>query len=45
LDNAVVAYEKLIARVMSLSTEGEVDAEAFAQGKAAFARFADYVNQ
>ena len=41
LDNAVVAYEKLIARVMSLSTEGEVDAEAFAQGKAAFAKALD----
>ncbi len=41
LDNAVVAYEKLIARVMQLSTEGEVDAEAFAQGKAAFAKALD----
>ena len=41
LDNAVVAYEKLIARVMALSTEGEVDAEAFAQGKAAFAKALD----
>ncbi len=41
LDNAVVAYEKLIARVMQLSTEGEVDAEAFAQGKANFAKALD----
>ncbi len=41
LDNAVVAYEKVIARVMQLSTEGEVDAEAFAQGKAAFAKALD----
>ncbi len=41
LDNAVVAYEKLIARVMQLSTEGEVDAEAFAEGKAAFAKALD----
>ena len=41
LDNAVVAYEKVIARVMQLSTEGEVDAEAFAQGKANFAKALD----
>ena len=41
LDNAVVAYEKVIARIMQLSTEGEVDAEAFAQGKAAFAKALD----
>ena len=41
LDNAVVAYEKLIARVMQLSTEGEVDAEAFAQGKANFVKALD----
>ncbi|MBQ1232661.1 MAG: cysteine--tRNA ligase, partial [Clostridia bacterium] len=41
LDNAVVAYEKLIARVMQLSTEGEVDAEAFAQGKANFQKALD----
>ena len=41
LDNAVVAYEEVIARVMQLSTEGEVDAEAFAQGKAAFAKALD----
>ena len=41
LDNAVAAYEKLIARVMTLSPEGEVDAEAFAQGKAAFAKALD----
>ena len=41
LDNAVAAYEKLIARIMQLSPEGEVDAEAFAQGKAAFAKALD----
>ena len=41
LDNAVVAYEKLIARIMQLSTEGEVDAEAFAEGKASFAKALD----
>ena len=41
LDNAVVAYEKLIARIMQLSTEGEVDAEAFAQGKANFVKALD----
>ncbi|MBQ7379732.1 MAG: cysteine--tRNA ligase [Clostridia bacterium] len=41
LDNAVVAYEKLIARVMQLSTEGEVDAEAFAAGKANFVKALD----
>ena len=41
LDNAVVAYEKVIARIMQLSTEGEVDAQAFAQGKAAFAKALD----
>ena len=41
LDNAVVAYEKLIARIMQLSTEGEVDAEAFAEGKANFAKALD----
>ena len=41
LDNAVVAYEKLIARVMQLSTDGEVDAEAFAQGKANFQKALD----
>ena len=41
LDNAVVAYEKVIARVMQLSTEGEVDAQAFAEGKAAFAKALD----
>ena len=41
LDNAVVAYEKVIARIMQLSTEGEVDAEAFSQGKAAFAKALD----
>ena len=41
LDNSVVAYEKLIARVMQLSTEGEVDAEAFAQGKANFVKALD----
>ena len=41
LDNAVVAYEKLIARVMQLSTEGEVDTEAFAQGKANFVKALD----
>ena len=41
LDNAVVAYEKLIARIMQLSTEGEVDAAAFAEGKANFAKALD----
>ena len=41
LDNAVVAYEKLIARVMQLSPEGEVDAEAFAAGKASFIKALD----
>ena len=41
LDNAVVAYEKLIARVMQLSPEGEVDAEAFAAGKANFIKALD----
>jgi cysteinyl-tRNA synthetase len=28
LDNAAVAYEKLIAKIASLNTEGEIDAEA-----------------
>ena len=41
LDNAVVAYEKLLARVMQLSAEGEVDAEAFAAGKANFVKALD----
>ncbi len=41
LDNAVAAYEKLIARVMQLSPDGEVEAEAFAQGRAAFAKALD----
>ena len=41
LDNAVVAYEKLIARIMQLSTEGEVDEEAFAAGKASFVKALD----
>ena len=41
LDNAVAAYEKLIARVMQLSPEGEVDAEAFEAGKASFSKALD----
>ena len=41
LDNAVAAYEKLLARVMTLDPAGEIDAEAFAQGKAAFAKALD----
>jgi len=36
LDNAVVAYEKLIARIASLKDEGEVDKEAFDQLKQRF---------
>ena len=41
LDNAVAAYEKLLARVMQLSPEGEVDEEAFAAGKASFVKALD----
>jgi cysteinyl-tRNA synthetase len=36
LDNAVAAYQKLIARIANLKEEGEVDAEAFAAMKAKF---------
>ena len=36
LDNAVVAYEKLIARIAALKCDGEVDTEAFATMKARF---------
>ena len=41
LDNAVAAYEKLIARIMQLSPDGEVDAEAFESGKANFRKALD----
>ncbi len=37
LDNATVAYEKLIAKIATLKNEGEVEAEAFAQLKERFA--------
>ncbi len=36
LDNAVVAYDKLIAKIAPLTDEGEVDSEAFAALKAKF---------
>jgi len=36
LDNAVIAYEKLIARIAALKNEGEVDAEALAKLKEKF---------
>ena len=36
LDNAVVAYQKMIARIASLKEEGEVDAAAFAAMKEKF---------
>ena len=36
LDNAAVAYEKLVARIAALQTEGEVDEAAFAQLKQRF---------
>ena len=36
LDNAVVAYDKLIAKIATLTQEGEVDSEAFASLKAKF---------
>ena len=36
LDNAVVAYNKLIAKIATLNTEGEVDAAAFDELKAKF---------
>ena len=36
LDNAVVAYEKLVTRIAALKNDGEVDAEAFAALKERF---------
>jgi cysteinyl-tRNA synthetase len=36
LENAKTAYDKLVARVSQLKGEGEVDAEAFAEGKKKF---------
>ncbi len=36
LDNAKIAYEKLVARVAALKDEGDVDREAFAAGKKNF---------
>jgi cysteinyl-tRNA synthetase len=36
LDNAVVAYNKLIAKIATFKNEGEVDAEAFAKLKERF---------
>ena len=36
LDNAVVAYNKLIAKIATMTEEGEVDAAAFAELKAKF---------
>ena len=36
LDNAVVAYDKLIAKIAALKNEGEVDAEAFEKLKERF---------
>ena len=36
LDNAVVAYNKLVAKIASMSNEGEVDQEAFAKLKERF---------
>ena len=36
LDNARIAYNKLVARVASLKDEGDVDAVAFAEGKKRF---------
>ena len=38
LDNAVVAYDKLIARIATLKDEGEVDAAAFEQLKGRFVK-------
>ena len=36
LDNAKIAYNKLIARVAELKADGEIDIEAFAEGKKKF---------
>ena len=36
LDNAVVAYDKMIGKIATLKDEGEVDAEAFAKLKERF---------
>ncbi len=36
LDNAVIAYDKLIARIAALQADGEVDASVFAQQKERF---------
>ena len=36
LDNAKIAYNKLVARVASLKEDGEIDAAAFAEGKKRF---------
>ena len=36
LDNARIAYNKLVARVAALREEGEVDGEAFSEGKKRF---------
>jgi len=41
LDNAVVAYQKLIAKIANLKNEGEVDAEAFAAMKEKFVKALD----
>ena len=41
MDNARVAYNKLIARIAQLSTEGEVDEAAFAELRASFTKALD----
>ena len=41
MDNAKVAYNKLIARIAALSEEGEVDETALAEQKAGFAKALD----
>ncbi len=41
LDNAAVAYRKLLTRIASLKDEGEVDEAAFAEGKAKFCEALD----
>ena len=41
LDNAAVAYRKLVNRIAALKDEGEVDEKAFAEGKAKFCEALD----
>ena len=41
MDNARLAYDKLIARIASLKAEGEIDQTAFDEQKAAFMRVLD----